>query len=94
MRRPGSGRRGRSRLGGKGSELAVRDMASEALAGIAQRPGRSVLTMLGTILGVGAFVTVLGLTATASGQISRQFTALDATTVTVSDNGPANNVAA
>jgi putative ABC transport system permease protein len=69
-------------------------MASEALAGIAQRPGRSVLTMLGTILGVGAFVTVLGLTATASGQISRQFTALDATTVTVSDNGPANNVAA
>ena len=86
-------RRGRSRLDGNGSELAVRDMASEALAGIAQRPGRSVLTMLGTILGVGAFVTVLGLTATASGQVSRQFTALDATTVTVSDNGPANNVA-
>ena len=32
--------------------------------GIAQRPGRTVLTMLGTILGVGAFVAVLGLTAT------------------------------
>jgi putative ABC transport system permease protein len=98
MPRFGAGRRryGRrySRLGGKGSQLAVRDMASEALAGIAQRPGRSALTMLGTILGVGAFVTVLGLTATASGQISRQFSALDATTVTVSDNGPANNVAA
>jgi putative ABC transport system permease protein len=45
--------------------------------------------MLGTILGVGAFVAVLGLTATAAGQISTQFTALDATTVTVEDNGPA-----
>ena len=38
--------------------------------------------------------TVLGLTATAAGQISRQFTVLDATTVTVQDNGPANDVAA
>jgi hypothetical protein len=37
---------------------------AEAVAGIVQRPGRSVLTMLGTILGVGAFVAVLGLTAT------------------------------
>jgi putative ABC transport system permease protein len=50
--------------------------------------------MLGTILGVGAFVAVLGLTATAAGQISTQFTALDATTVTVEDNGPAIDAAA
>ena len=49
--------------------------------------------MLGTILGVGAFVAVLGLTATGAGQISRQFTVLEDTTVTVEDNGPANNVA-
>jgi putative ABC transport system permease protein len=52
-----------------------------------------VLTMLGTILGVGAFVAVLGLTATGAGQISHQFTVLQDTTVTVEDNGPANNVA-
>jgi putative ABC transport system permease protein len=49
--------------------------------------------MLGTVLGVGAFVAVLGLTATGAGQISHQFTVLEDTTVTVQDNGPANNVA-
>jgi putative ABC transport system permease protein len=74
--------------------LAGRDAAAEAVAGIVQRPGRSALTMLGTILGVGAFVAVLGLTATSAGQISRQFTVLDDTTVMVEDNGPANNTAA
>jgi putative ABC transport system permease protein len=73
--------------------LSVRDAAAEAIAGIVQRPGRTVLTMLGTILGVGAFVGVLGLTATGAGQISRQFTVLEDTTVTVEDNGPVNNVA-
>jgi putative ABC transport system permease protein len=76
------------------SRLAARDAAAEAVAGIVQRPGRAVLTMLGTILGVGAFVAVLGLTATGAGQISRQFTVLEDTTVTVEDNGPANDVAA
>jgi putative ABC transport system permease protein len=67
--------------------LAARDVAAEAVAGIVQRPGRTALTMLGTILGVGAFVAVLGLTATSAGQISRQFTLLEDTTVTVEDNG-------
>src|SRR5689334_23911502 len=73
--------------------LTVRDAAAEAVAGIVQRPGRSGLTMLGTVLGVGAFVAVLGLTATGAGQISRQFTVLEDTTVTVAGNGPANDVA-
>jgi len=67
--------------------LAGRDAAAEAVAGIVQRPGRAALTMLGTVLGVGAFVAVLGLTATSAGQISRQFTVLEDTTVTVEDNG-------
>ena len=74
--------------------LAARDAAAESFAGIVQRPGRAVLTMVGTILGVGAFVAVLGLTATGAGQISHQFSVLEDTTVTVQDNGPANNVAA
>ena len=73
--------------------LTARDATAEAVAGIVQRPGRAVLTMLGTVLGVGAFVAVLGLTATGAGQISHQFTVLEDTTVTVQDNGPANNVA-
>jgi putative ABC transport system permease protein len=76
------------------SRLAARDAVAEAVAGIAARPGRAAATMLGTVLGVGAFVAVLGLTATGAGQISRQFTVLADTTVTVEDNGPANNVAA
>jgi putative ABC transport system permease protein len=74
------------------SRLTVRDAAAEAVAGIVQRPGRAGLTMLGTVLGVGAFVAVLGLTATGAGQISHEFTVLEDTTVTVADNGPANNV--
>ena len=75
------------------SRMSARDATAEAVAGIVQRPGRAVLTMLGTILGVGAFVGVLGLTATGAGQISHQFTVLADTTVTVEDNGPANPVA-
>jgi putative ABC transport system permease protein len=85
MRSPG--------IGLPSPRLAARDAAAEALAGVVQRPGRAVLTMLGTVLGVGAFVAVLGLTATGAGQISHQFTVLEDTTVTVEDNGPANNVA-
>lgn len=68
------------------SALPWRDLIREALAGVIQRPGRSMLTILGTVLGVGAFVAVLGLTATASSQIGRQFSVLRATTVAVTDN--------
>jgi putative ABC transport system permease protein len=84
---------GRARTGLPSPRLSARDTASEALAGIVQRPGRALLTMLGTVLGVGAFVAVLGLTATGAGQISHQFTILEDTTVNVQDNGPVNNVA-
>ncbi|WP_256961865.1 ABC transporter permease [Streptomyces sp. NRRL B-24572] len=63
-------------------------MLAESLAGLVQRPGRSLLTMLGTILGVGAFVTVLGFTSTATGQISASFSTLQASTVTVNDVEP------
>ncbi|MBO8148655.1 ABC transporter permease [Rhodococcus erythropolis] len=43
--------------------------------------------MLGTVLGVGVFVGVLGLTATAGNQISQRFTELAATEVYVQDVG-------
>ncbi|MFG2291835.1 ABC transporter permease [Streptomyces sp. NPDC048603] len=67
------------------SGFASRDLLGEALAGMLQRPARSALTMLGTVLGVGAFVAVLGLTATASSQIDDRFNVLSATEVTVED---------
>ena len=69
------------------SHLRIRDLTSESLAGILQRPGRTALTVLGTVLGVGAFTAILGLTATTSGQISTDFTVLAATQVTVKDLG-------
>jgi putative ABC transport system permease protein len=98
MPRPAGGTTRSTAAAGRDPELpqprlAARDAAAEAVAGIVQRPGRAMLTMVGTILGVGAFVAVLGLTATGAGQISRQFTVLEDTTVTVEDNGPANNTA-
>ncbi|HCT75451.1 MAG TPA: ABC transporter [Micromonosporaceae bacterium] len=67
------------------SQLKLTDLCAEALTGILQRPGRTVLTMLGTVLGVGAFVAVLGLTASTTSQISARFTALAATEITVED---------
>ena len=45
--------------------------------------------MLGTVLGIGAFVAVLGLSATASGQVSSAFSVQRASQVTVSDVGAA-----
>jgi putative ABC transport system permease protein len=71
----------------RGTRLRWGDLGTEALAGVLQRPGRTMLTALGTVLGVAAFVAVLGMTATADGQISKRFTALVATEVTVEDTG-------
>ncbi|MEU8076553.1 ABC transporter permease [Catellatospora citrea] len=69
------------------SHLGLSDLIGEATASLAAGPGRAMLTALGTVLGLGAFVAVLGITATASGQISTRFTALTATEVTVEDVG-------
>lgn len=69
------------------SRLVLRDLLGEALTGLLQRPARSALTALGTVLGVGAFVAILGLTATASSQIDARFNLLTATEVSVEDIG-------
>ncbi|MEV4348431.1 ABC transporter permease [Actinoplanes sp. NPDC049596] len=69
------------------TRLGLRDVVDEAVAGMVARPGRAALTVLGTLLGVAAFVTVLGLTSTVEGQISGRFTALVATEVLVRDTG-------
>ncbi|MFF4370303.1 ABC transporter permease [Streptomyces sp. NPDC001594] len=73
------------RSGPEPTRLTVRDALSEAVAGMLRRPGRAVLTALGTVLGVGSFVAVLGLTATISSQIDGRFNVLTATEVTVED---------
>jgi putative ABC transport system permease protein len=71
--------------------LATCDTLSEAVAGISQRPVRTAFTALGTTLGVACFVAVLGLTSTATSQVSRSFTELSATQVTINDTAPDAN---
>ena len=52
------------------SRLRFVDTVSEAIAVVSQRPIRTLLTALGTILGVGEFVTTTGLATTARAQVS------------------------
>jgi len=76
--------RSRRRDGSVGrSRLWLRDLVSEATAGLLARPSRTALTVLGTVLGISALVATLGLARTAGSQIVGQFDALQATSVTV-----------
>lgn len=61
------------------SRLSPRDLLVEASHGIGSRPGRLVLTILGTVLGIAAVVVTLGMAQTGAGQIARQFDAVAAT---------------
>lgn len=63
--------------------MRLRDLVDEALAGAAARAARLVLTVLGTVLGIGSLVATLGLGQTASGQIGQRFDAVTATRVMV-----------
>jgi putative ABC transport system permease protein len=79
--------RSRRRAAVSPSRLRLRDLGSEALAGLLQRPGRSVLTLIGVVLGIGSFVAIVGIAQTASGQIGKQFNVLQATQAYVFDVG-------
>jgi len=78
-------RAGRRFLGGRRLRRgpAVRDLLDEALAGVAARPTRLVLTTLGTVLGIAALVGTVGLGQTAAGQITQRFDLAAATRVVV-----------
>ncbi|WP_246040651.1 ABC transporter permease [Streptomyces cadmiisoli] len=92
-RNPGGGRhhaarrgRVRRRGGTRGTDrpwMDVRDLWTEALAGVLARPVRSALTTLGTVLGITTLVITIGVSATAGNQIVGRFDALTATSVTV-----------
>lgn len=69
------------------TRLGLPDLISEALTGVTLRPARTVLTALGSVLGVGAMVAVLGLTATSAGQISDAFDVWVATEASATDAG-------
>jgi putative ABC transport system permease protein len=61
----------------------VRDLVDEVVAGIAARPARATLTTLGTVLGIAALVSTIGVAQTASGQVAEHFDAVAATQLTV-----------
>jgi len=59
------------------------DLLIEATTDIGSRPGRLVMTLVGTVLGIGALVATFGFAQTAAHQIARQFDAVKATQVVV-----------
>ncbi len=65
------------------SRFAWRDLLGEMLLALTARPARTLLTALGTILGVAALVATLGLAKTAGNQIVSRFDELEATQVSV-----------
>jgi putative ABC transport system permease protein len=67
------------------SRLTLSDAVRDAIMSVARHPSRTVLTALGTTLGVGAAVATIGLTASASASVSSSFDALRATQVTFTD---------
>lgn len=61
------------------SGISIRDLFSEAMAGMFARPGRMVLTVLGVVIGLTALVATLGLSRTAGNRILSQFDQVAAT---------------
>lgn len=93
--RPPRLRRGRSRADRPLSpRMTFRDLVEEAIAGLLARPARLALTVLGTVIGVGALVATLGLSKTAGSQIVGRFDALAATDIVVSPSARAGGAGA
>ncbi|MEM9135148.1 MAG: ABC transporter permease [Actinomycetota bacterium] len=67
----------------RGSSISVRDLVDDVALALTERPGRTFLTALGTLLGVAALVATLGLAQTAGGQIIGRFDELAATEVVI-----------
>ena len=73
------------------SGMSARDLGNEAIAGLFTRPGRMVLTVLGTVVGLAALVATLGLSRTAGNQIVGRFDELAATEVVIRTKTPTGN---
>ncbi|MBI5566036.1 MAG: ATP-binding cassette domain-containing protein [Chloroflexi bacterium] len=74
------------------SGITLRDLLDEAIAGMFARPGRTLLTMLGIVIGLTAIVATLGLSRTASNRIISQFDELAATEIIVTARPGATGV--
>jgi ABC-type antimicrobial peptide transport system permease subunit len=65
------------------STISNADLVNEAVAGLFSRPTRTMLTVLGTMIGLTALVATLGLSRTAGNQIVGRFDEIAATEVDV-----------
>lgn len=65
------------------SRLASRDLLAETVISLTARPARTLLTAMGTVLGVAALVATLGLARTSGNQIVSRFDELEATQVSI-----------
>lgn len=87
VRRPGLPARWRwpwvQRPSFQARRLGLRDLFDEALTGVAARPARLALLVLGTVLGIAALVTTLGVGQTAAGQITQRFDEATATRIVI-----------
>ncbi|MEO5842434.1 MAG: ABC transporter permease [Acidimicrobiales bacterium] len=63
--------------------MSVRDLTNEATAGLFARPGRTALTVVGTVIGLASLVATLGLSRTAGNRIVGRFDELAATELVV-----------
>jgi putative ABC transport system permease protein len=75
-------------LGMDRTRLRLGDLFAESASEMLARPGRTILTTLGTVLGVGTLVVTIGIAQTLSNQVSGRFDALRATQVSAIDLRP------
>lgn len=64
--------------------FGVTDLLIEATSDLGTRPGRLLMTLAGTVLGIGALVATIGFAQTTAGQLSKQFDAFAATQIVAS----------
>ncbi len=70
------------------SSISFWDVVTEAVSGLTARPGRTALTILGTVIGLAALVATLGISQTAGNRIVGRFDELAATEVFVTARPP------
>jgi putative ABC transport system permease protein len=90
-RRGGPGRAGSP---GRSRVATARDIASEATLALLGHSGRAAATALSVVIGIGAFVTASGLTATARASVNAHFERFAAAEVSFADSAPNASTAA
>ncbi len=74
--------------GDRRSSISSWDIITEAVSGLTARPGRTALTILGTVIGLAALVATLGISQTAGNRIVGRFDELAATEIFITARPP------